>query len=294
MKQIFNISCLQLMQDLEVKEIKFFDSPADGKLLFLLDSVYGRLSGAVGLSLATEYRCGYAPNMENCLIEVFLHKEDLQPALIDPNSKNDVFIVARTKMNDGKVCIGAISVYGTSLRLLDANGQHETDGDCPYHVGDIWRITYAANPRKAPHTEDVNVKARTKQGETKVPLLSAFLEAHNRHVFHGPLDSVYDGMLKRNENGTLFISGQAVPNYSTCFWVSDVQLTACAVIDDKVRYADGTCSIAYVGTDEPAPVIPAGSLVRFSLAHWWVPEDKDAEERCYLQLSGWYAIEAEA
>ena len=36
-------------------------------------------------------------------------------------------------------------------------------------------------------------------------------------------------------------------------------------------------------------MIPAGTLVRVSLAHWWRPEDDHTGElRCYVQLSGWF------
>ena len=48
--------------------------------------------------------------------------------------------------------------------------------------------------------------------------------------------------------------------------------------------------LKYVGEESPIKVIPAGTLVRLSLARWWRPEDSEPnfEERCYLQLSGWY------
>lgn len=46
-------------------------------------------------------------------------------------------------------------------------------------------------------------------------------------------------------------------------------------------------SIKYVGFAEPINKIPAGTLVRVSLARWWRPTET-SEERCYLQLSGWY------
>ena len=48
--------------------------------------------------------------------------------------------------------------------------------------------------------------------------------------------------------------------------------------------------LKYVGEESPIKVIPAGTLVRVSLARWWRPEDSEPnfEKRCYLQLSGWY------
>ena len=38
--------------------------------------------------------------------------------------------------------------------------------------------------------------------------------------------------------------------------------------------------------------IPAGTLIRISLARWWKPDDVDIEHRCYLQLSGWYELQS--
>jgi hypothetical protein len=47
--------------------------------------------------------------------------------------------------------------------------------------------------------------------------------------------------------------------------------------------------ITYVGFEPAIELITHGSLVRVSLARWWRPDD-DSEERCYLQLSGWYDV----
>ena len=54
--------------------------------------------------------------------------------------------------------------------------------------------------------------------------------------------------------------------------------------DARVMWKEGGADIV------PIKVIPAGTLVRVSLARWWRPEDSEPnfEERCYLQLSGWY------
>jgi epoxyqueuosine reductase len=40
----------------------------------------------------------------------------------------------------------------------------------------------------------------------------------------------------------------------------------------------------------PPPTIPAGTLVRVSLARWWRPDANDTSfpERCFVQLSGWF------
>src|SRR5262249_30308746 len=58
--------------------------------------------------------------------------------------------------------------------------------------------------------------------------------------------------------------------------------------------SDGGRTLTFVGFQEPLEVIPAGTLLRVSLAHWWRPKDKPEEElRCYVQLSGWF-LEGEA
>ena len=83
-----------------------------------------------------------------------------------------------------------------------------------------------------------------------------------------------------------------VPPYSTMFWRPDQPLTR---IEDskRLRYRyptpDGGCTLVFVGFQEPIEVIPAGALVRVSLAHWWRPDDRpDDEQRCYVQLSGYF------
>ncbi|MFH1320564.1 MAG: hypothetical protein ABII90_07920 [Bacteroidota bacterium] len=60
--------------------------------------------------------------------------------------------------------------------------------------------------------------------------------------------------------------------------------------NDKVRYSYPIRwrNISYVGFQNPVDKIPAGTLVRISLARWWSPNED--EERCYLQLSGWYDL----
>ena len=68
----------------------------------------------------------------------------------------------------------------------------------------------------------------------------------------------------------------------------------CADDDGKrIRYryptADDGRTLTFVGFQQPLPQIPAGTLLRVSLAHWWRPDEMpDGELRCYVQLSGWY------
>jgi ATP-dependent DNA helicase RecQ len=51
----------------------------------------------------------------------------------------------------------------------------------------------------------------------------------------------------------------------------------------------GGRTLTFVGFQEPIPEIPAGALLRVSLAHRWRPADRPEEEdRCFVQLSGWF------
>ncbi|MCB9432602.1 MAG: DNA helicase RecQ [Ardenticatenaceae bacterium] len=76
------------------------------------------------------------------------------------------------------------------------------------------------------------------------------------------------------------------------FWRPD-QLLVRDTEGKRIRYryptANGGRTLTFVGFQEPPEEIPAGTLLRVSLAHWWQPADRSAEEpRCYLQLSGWF------
>ena len=119
----------------------------------------------------------------------------------------------------------------------------------------------------------------------------------------GP-DQLYDGLVQGVPGGPLYIAereslpANGIPRHSTMFWRSDRDL----VRDEgskRIRYRyptdDGGRTLTFVGFQEPLPVIPAGTLLRVSLAHWWRPEDHPEDElRCYVQLSGWFSVGAQA
>jgi len=112
------------------------------------------------------------------------------------------------------------------------------------------------------------------------------------------IKDTFEGKLNCTNSGTFYISedenGCGVPQNSTCFWLCDMEIRRKDSYG-KIRYNynDGTrhwgYDITYVGLEEnPVQIIPKGTLVRLSLAHWWKPQGSEDEERCYLQLSGWY------
>lgn len=210
-----------------------------------------------------------------------------------------VLIVSKTRMANDNVCVGGVDFDNKrSVRLMNANGYHESQDECPYDIWDVWDCDYhSSNQRPAPHVEDVNVFNRSKQGVLKSELrstteLAKLLKQSNIPVFSGSLMNCFDGKLKCTQHGTLFINEESVPNYSTCFWICD-RIVKRSDFKGKVRYNynDGIrnwgYNISYVGLADPPDIIPAGSLIRLSLAHWWSPSDSEDEERCYLQLSGW-------
>ncbi len=82
-----------------------------------------------------------------------------------------------------------------------------------------------------------------------------------------------------------------IPTHSTGFWIPDVDLKLVGkdyVYTKKRILLPSKYCFKYVGVEKAIDVIPANTKVRISLAKWWHPDDIVIEDRCYLQLSGWY------
>lgn len=204
-----------------------------------------------------------------------------------------VLIVAKTRMGSG-ACIGAITEDGKSVRLIPFNDDPHDGANREYEVGDVWEIS--AEPVTdliPPHIENVVVyeTRRLRTANDLIRSIKKLMPPKNGH-----LGGLYEGLLQSTENGALYIAKQSgVPPYSTTFWRPDQPLLR-DTTGKRVRYRysteNGSCTLTFVGFQEPVEVIPEGTLVRVSLAHWWRPEDMpDAEERCYAQLSGWFLKE---
>jgi hypothetical protein len=201
-----------------------------------------------------------------------------------------VLIVAKTHMSDA-ACVGGI-IYDTcqSVRLLQADGSNQP-GETDFEVGDVWDLEYRRRPDPIPpHVEDILVYQKRYSG--KQASLQAFL-ARKIKPWEGGPQHLFDGLIRFTQNGSGYISKRTgVPNCSTGYWLSDRPLTQTAA-GDKVRYqyryANGSnVCITYVGFFAPIETIEKTTLVRVSLARWWAPSP-DVEQRCYLQLSGWYS-----
>lgn len=204
-----------------------------------------------------------------------------------------VLIVAKTRMGNG-ACIGAITEKGESVRLIPFNADVHDGANREYEIGGIWEIS--AKPAASvipPHHENIVVYEKrhlhtVRELESAIELLMPPSIGHPREL--------YEGLLQMSRSGALYIAEKSgIPPYSTTFWRPDQGLNR-DTDSRRVRYryptADGGCTLTYVGFQEPLETIPAGTLVRVSLAQWWKPIDRtDDEERCHAQISGWFLEE---
>lgn len=206
-----------------------------------------------------------------------------------------VLIVAKTRMGGG-ACIGAITETGKSVRLVPFNADPHDGANKEYNVGDIWKIAAELVPEVSltpPHNENIVVHEKqhlhsTKDTKDLVSAIELLMPPRTGHP-----QELYEGLLQTTGGGRFYISKQGgIPPYSTTFWRTDQPLTL-DTEKQKLQYryptGNGGCTFTFGGFQEPIESIPAGTLLRVSLAHWWRPEEApDREQRCYAQISGWF------
>lgn len=202
----------------------------------------------------------------------------------------EAVIVSRTKMQHG-VCVGAILEDGTSIRLMDENGHHQPF-DAPYEVGEIWDLTFRNKPDIAePHNEDVIVTAAEFKELEMRNMYDYLMNDIRVDVWRGSAINLFDGKISWTGAGNGYISERkGLPDQSVGFYISDrdLKFNNNHYTYPRANILIGNKNLAYVGHQQPIAVIPAGTLIRVSLARWWKPDDIDIELRCYAQLSGWY------
>jgi len=199
-------------------------------------------------------------------------------------------IVGRTRMGGARRCIGGLCADGRSIRLLNANGDH-WDVSAPYQLGQVWDLQFHDQPNvRPPHVENVIVTASTYVGPEVDPRAGILARVQ---PWQGNVSALFGGAVRYTGNHNGYIES-VVPDRSTWFWIPDRDLT---LRDDGKHYdypatlfgATIPRGLSYVGELTPIATIPAGTLVRVSLARWWRPDDDESfPERCYLQLSGWF------
>lgn len=199
-----------------------------------------------------------------------------------------VLIVSKTKMNNG-ICVGGINEGTCELIRLHNDHGGNLSSEAPYEIGDRWEIQVenAWNVRKKPHVEDKQTKPLRKINNIGTQGIISFVNSHffGNKITKGNIDQTFEGCLnlcgKQN-----FVNEEKIPSFSTQFWIADIDLIhfeQCL----KHYYLYNSIRIKFVGCQSPIEKIPAGTIIRLSLANWWDRDGND-ESRCYLQLSGWY------
>lgn len=200
---------------------------------------------------------------------------------------SQILVVSRTRMNNG-VCCGAIDMNSKEFIRLHNERGGRLPFDAPYQIGEIYDATYQTswNVRPAPHIEDKQLIAARFVRKMNDYELKSYID-NNLPISEGGLSSIFEGKLNTASYAP-YIDRNAIPRHSVCFWKADAPITKYVFLG-KVKYRYKGNNISFVGYQDPIDVIPAGTIIRMSLANWWSKDD-DTEQRCYLQLSGWYGV----
>ncbi len=204
-----------------------------------------------------------------------------------------VLIVAKTRMSKG-ACIGGITQDGQSVRLISADTDAHDSAGREYEVGEVWEVeAKLVADVIPPHIENIVVYKKHKLHTLEGPV--AIIERFMSSKVGGP-EVLYEGLTQFTPTGALYTAERTgIPPYSTMFWRPDKSLTL-DTAGKRIRYRypteDGGRTLTFVGFQEPLKTLPAGTLLRVSLAHWWRPDEgTDSEYRCFVQLSGWFLEE---
>lgn len=201
----------------------------------------------------------------------------------------EVLILSKTEFGKN-VCVGGV-VLNTNqyVRLLNPGGWYQY-ADTDLNIGDVWNINFSPSSiLKEPHNEDVIIQSKTYV--RTIENITDFVLNSNMPIWRGHINNIFESKLQWAKSGAGYLSAniQNYPNHSVGFWISDESLH---FENDHYFYPTGNPLIKrklkYKGLPIAINSIPANTLMRVSLAKWWKPEDSDIENRCYLQLSGWY------
>jgi hypothetical protein len=110
-------------------------------------------------------------------------------------------------------------------------------------------------------------------------------------IWHGSPEILFGGKVHFERNKSAYIRPANIPDQSVGFWAPDKNLELTILNDHKHYFYFGDNNevfvMPYVGFVKPVETIKRGTLVRVSLARWWRQPGFN-DERCYLQISGWY------
>lgn len=204
-----------------------------------------------------------------------------------------VLILSKTNMNNGQVCVGGITLQGRYVRLLDPNGSNQP-GDTDLAPKQAWEIEYKERTNNIPpHVEDILIQSRKPKGKLKNNItIKDFIEKRNISIWKGSPDVLFDGLILWTSNGSGYIDKNGgVPRHSVGFWISDRDLKRKEYKGIRYQYPSsiGWRSIKFKGFEDTVGILPAGTLLRVSLARW-ITFNVEEELKCWLQLSGWYDL----
>jgi len=204
-------------------------------------------------------------------------------------------ILITSKTHKGKAaCVGGIIISNNRFVRLLNHGNWDQYADTDFDIGDIWEINFTNRQDiEPPHIEDIIIS--TKRFLRRVDNFTDFIINSGIQIFRGSPNNIFNGLLGWTGSGSGYIGNRNnLPQNSVGFWISDMDLT---LGDDEKHFIYPSANafsrakrFPYVGFEPKEQVIPSGTLMRISLARWWKPEDSDINERCYLQLSGWYDL----
>lgn len=204
-----------------------------------------------------------------------------------------ILILSKTHMNNGHACVGGITLEGRYVRLLDENCDNQPE-DTDFEPKQAWEIEFKERENNiSPHVEDIIIINRTSKGKLKDNItLKDFLQKRQIPIWKGSPDEIFDKLIKFTQSGSGYIDKSGgIPNHSVGFWINDKDLKKREFNGIRYQYPSVNCwrSIKFKGFEEPVEVIPAGTLIRVSLARW-KSFDVNEEPKCWLQISGWYDL----
>lgn len=207
--------------------------------------------------------------------------------------KEKILILSKTQMNNNQVCVGGLTLKGRYVRLLDEHGNNQPE-NTDLAPKQAWEIEFDERHNNIPpHVEDILIHTRIRIGKLKDKVtIKDFIEKRNIPIWRGHPDELFDKLIQWTPNGSGYIDRDGgIPEHSVGFWISDRNLNKKDYNGIRYQYPSsvGWRSIKFKGLEEPVEVIPAGTLIRVSLARWHSFDD-DEQPKCWLQLSGWYDI----
>jgi len=200
----------------------------------------------------------------------------------------EILITSKTHKGQS-ACVGGLIIKENRFVRLLNYGNTDQKSDTVLNIGDIWEIDFIDRINIIPpHIEDIIVNNKKFVG--KVVNLTKFIKNNNVFVSYGHPNKLFNSLLHWTSNGSGYVEDKSkLPNNSVGFWKSDQNL----IYERNYYYykeGDKIKRFRFVGFQKEISIIPAGTLIRVSLARWWKPNDSEVVDRCYLQLSGWYDV----